>query len=53
VNLVERKIPAHRAVKILAQNNIVVNDDEAFIILDFLCYIAKTYKSPKKTQILK
>jgi hypothetical protein len=39
-----RKISINTAIRILHQNNIRVNADQAKEILDFLYLIAKTYK---------
>jgi hypothetical protein len=38
-----RKISINTAMRILNQNDIVVNEDQAKEILDFLYLIAKTY----------
>ena len=39
-----RKVSIDRTVKVLSQNGIRVNKENAEIILDFLYLIAKTYK---------
>jgi hypothetical protein len=45
-NYKERKISVKKAIAILGQNNMHVNEHEAAIILDFLYLIAKSYKPP-------
>ena len=52
-NFGKRRISVQRAVKVLSKNYIQVNEDEAAEILDFLYHIAKTYKKPENSNILK
>ncbi|MFD2870843.1 hypothetical protein ACFS5N_00080 [Mucilaginibacter ximonensis] len=42
----DRNVTVKKAVHILALNNIVVDDDEASVILDFLYLVAKFSKKP-------
>jgi len=41
MNFIDKKISVHCAISILAKNEIIVDEQEADIILDFLYLIAK------------
>jgi len=42
MNFIDKKITVTQAITILAKNNIVADENDAIVILDFLYLIAKT-----------
>lgn len=45
MNFIDKKVSVQRAITILAQNGIQVDDEETAVILDFLYLMAKNYKN--------
>lgn len=43
MNYIDDRVSVKQAIKILARNGILVNENEANTILDFLYLMAKTY----------
>lgn len=46
MNFTDKKVSVQKAITILAKDDIQVDDQEAFIILDFLYLMAKSYNKP-------
>lgn len=51
MNFRERKVSINRTISILAKNKVEVNEDEAAIILDFLCHIATVFHKHDSVKI--
>lgn len=50
MNFIDKKISVQRAISILEKNEIIVDEQEANIILDFLYLIAKNYNKSTKSK---
>lgn len=46
MNFIDKKISVQRSISILERKQIIVNEEEAKIILDFLYLISKNYNKP-------
>ncbi len=47
MNFIERKVLVNRAIAVLGKNGIVVDDNEAAVILDFLYLMSKNRNTPE------
>ncbi len=51
MNFIDKKVSIEKAIGILAQHDIHVDEDEATVILDLLYLMSKNLKEPKKMKI--
>ncbi|WP_130736794.1 PTS sugar transporter subunit IIBC [Flavobacterium sp. J27] len=47
MGFIDKKVSIKHAITALAKNGIVINDNEAAVILDFLYFMSKNYNKPK------
>jgi hypothetical protein len=52
MNFIEKRISTKRAITILAQNGIQIDNSEAAVILNFLYLIAKAYQWDSNTSVV-
>lgn len=50
MNFIDKKVNINQVIKILAKNDIEVDDEEASAILDFLYLISKNYSKPEEEE---
>ena len=48
MNFIGKKVTVQKAMAILAKNDIQMDDQTAFVILDFLYLMSKNYNKPRE-----